>query len=562
MSSHYLAQNTSTRETSQDRKVFGREDDQVYNRASGVSFQIDKWDRLDRFLVLGNEGGTYYATEQELTRENAQCVFECAHEDGQRLVERVVEISKSGRAPNNDPAIFALAVACSVDDANTRRAALDALSDVCRIGTHLFHFAEFVELFRGWGRGLRDAIARWYQSRGDDQIIHQAVKYQARDGWSHRDLLRLSHPVPQTELQDSIFGWICDYRHQNPEVLTETEDHRSLSHMEKSYPSLRGTFVEGFLRAKEASSVDDITRLITEFGLTREMVPSHFLDKPQVWDALLDTGMPMHALIRNLGNMAKAGLLTPMGSRTLEVADQITDKKALSKARVHPIQILSALMIYQSGSGHLGGNSWNVAPEIVDALDEAFYLAFENVEPSGKRHYLGLDISGSMRAHDILGLPFLSPRDATAAMAMVTTAIEPYTYSAGFHSERNGPGARSNMEPFPLSTRERLDDVIKRMDRMPFGGTDCSLPMLDALEQGIEADVFVVYTDNETWAGRMHPYQALQKYRNETGIPAKLVSVGMAATDVSIADPRDAGMLDIAGFDAAAPRIISDFASA
>lgn len=68
--------------------------------------------------------------------------------------------------------------------------------------------------------------------------------------------------------------------------------------------------------------------------------------------------------------------------------------------------------------------------------------------------------------------------------------------------------------------------------------------MLYALAQGIEVDAFLVYTDNETWAGAVHPVQALKRYRQKTGIPAKLVVVGMTATAFSIADPNDAGMLD------------------
>ena len=75
-------------------------------------------------------------------------------------------------------------------------------------------------------------------------------------------------------------------------------------------------------------------------------------------------------------------------------------------------------------------------------------------------------------------------------------------------------------------------------------------------------DTFVIYTDNETWAGRVHPAQALRAYRNARGIPAKLVVVGMTSTGFSIADPDDAGMLDVVGFDTATPPVISDFARA
>jgi 60 kDa SS-A/Ro ribonucleoprotein len=105
----------------------------------------------------------------------------------------------------------------------------------------------------------------------------------------------------------------------------------------------------------------------------------------------------------------------------------------------------------------------------------------------------------------------------------------------------------------------RLDDAVKAVSNLPFGGTDCALPMLHAMEKGLKVDAFVVYTDSETWAGNIHPVQALREYRTKTGIAAKLVVVGMVSNGFSIADPNDGGMLDVVGFDAAAPAVIADF---
>ena len=70
----------------------------------------------------------------------------------------------------------------------------------------------------------------------------------------------------------------------------------------------------------------------------------------------------------------------------------------------------------------------------------------------------------------------------------------------------------------------------------------------------------MVYTDNETWFGRVHPAQALADYRRKTDIAAKRIVVGMTSTGFSIADPDDGGMLDVVGFDSAAPAVIADFA--
>lgn len=84
--------------------------------------------------------------------------------------------------------------------------------------------------------------------------------------------------------------------------------------------------------------------------------------------------------------------------------------------------------------------------------------------------------------------------------------------------------------------------------------------MLYALKNKLTVDTFMVYTDSETWFGDIHPFQALKQYREQTGIPAKLVVVGMVANGFTIADSSDAGMLDVVGFDTTAPAVIADFA--
>src|SRR6266704_6017276 len=82
---------------------------QVRNLGGGYSWQVDDWTRLDRFLILGAEGGTYCITERDLVKQNPDAIVRCKA-DGIRAANRIVEISDSGRAPKNDPAIFALAL--------------------------------------------------------------------------------------------------------------------------------------------------------------------------------------------------------------------------------------------------------------------------------------------------------------------------------------------------------------------------------------------------------------------------------------------------------------------
>jgi len=133
-------QGHGTKVTPQSEPIPGT--DQVENRSGGHGWEVDDWGRLARFLVLGTEGGTYYVGQRELTRESADVVRRCLKKDGQRTVAIIASVSREGRAPKNDPAIFALALAASEGDDVTRRVALDALPEVVRTGTHLFQFVE------------------------------------------------------------------------------------------------------------------------------------------------------------------------------------------------------------------------------------------------------------------------------------------------------------------------------------------------------------------------------------------------------------------------------------
>src|SRR5579859_341569 len=185
------ASTISSRVTSQSEAIPGS--DQVQNSAGGFSFQISPWQKLDRFLILGNEGGGYYASEKQMTKANAKNVIDLIKKDGLAVVKRIVEISDSNRAPKNDPSIFALALAAKFGNLETRRAAFQSLARVARIGTHLFSFADAIEEFGGWSRGTRRAVENWYLDKDPDDLAYQVIKYQQRNGRSHRDMLRLAH---------------------------------------------------------------------------------------------------------------------------------------------------------------------------------------------------------------------------------------------------------------------------------------------------------------------------------------------------------------------------------
>jgi 60 kDa SS-A/Ro ribonucleoprotein len=560
MTTNY-AKNFNRRATVQAQPIPGST--QVPNSAGGFAWPVDDWVQLDRFLILGAEGGTYYIGERELVKQNHDAIVRCIQADGVRAVNRIVEISDSGRAPKNDPAIFALALVAAHGSPEAKALALQKLAIVCRTGTHLFHFAEYVNALRGWGRGLRNAVGRWYTSRTAAELAHQVVKYQQRDGWSHGDLLRLAHPHAPNREVETVFRWILSgAKGLGERTVTRRVNGESRVAKYESVGKLPA-LLEAFEQARHASCKAEIVKLITEHGLPREAVPTQWLNELEVWDALLQN-MPMTAMIRNLGKMTSIGLLQPFSDAAKLVVNKLRDERGLKRSRLHPMTMLIAEKVYAQGHGEKGNLTWEPVAKIIDALDTAFYATFSNVEPCGKPLLLALDVSGSMASSRIAG-SCLTAREASAAMALVTTATEPECEIIAFSAPAGGGygGMHSAGEPgitqVNLSPRMRLDDVIQRISNIPMGGTDCALPMVWASRNQVKVSGFITYTDNETWAGNIHPAQALRLYRNEFVPDAKAVVVGMTSNGFTLADPNDRGMLDVVGFDTTVPAIISDF---
>jgi 60 kDa SS-A/Ro ribonucleoprotein len=545
----------STKRTAQTEAI--PFENQVKNNAGGFVYTLDIWGALERFLILGSEGGTFYVAEKKLTREAALRVIECIKADGKRTVDVIVEVSVSGRAPKNDPALFALALASAAVDKETRTYALDALPKVARIPTHLFHFVTFAKQFRGiGGRGFKRALASWYLGMRSDKLAYEVVKYQARDGWSNRDVLRQAHPKTNEVSKNGVFRWIVD----GMEGLANKEAEQ------EALPSI----LQGFESAKTAKGAE-LTSLIRTYELTREMVPTESLKDPKVWEALLDK-MPVTAMLRNLGNMSKCGLLTPLSNASKLVVSRLSDGVLLKQARLHPMSVLVALKQYGLGHGLKGDGKWTPVPAVLDGLDDAFYATFENLTPTGETLLIAIDLSGSMMGSnyplyrgdytkDIAGT-CVHPCEGAAAMALACAKLEKDYFIMGFGGEHRWNMRQGDLNGFKalnITAKTTLRDATKIAHASTFGPTDCALPMIWAEKNKAVVGAFMTITDNETWCGEIHPKQALKSYRERFNPKAKNIVIGMTATNFTIADPTDSGSLDVVGFDAAAPSVISDF---
>ena len=511
----------------QTEPLFG--ETQVKNNAGGYVYQVSDEQRVLRFLILGTEGGTYYVQEKALTEQNATAVIRIIKEGVVDVVGLAFNVSNLGRAPRNTSAIFTLALVMTYGNAAQKERAASHLTYICRTGTHLFQFVALVNAMRGWSHGLRACVANWYTGRSVENLTLQVLKYRQREGWTHKDVLRLCHAKPNGK--DELFKYIVGKPADPKNPLIDT-----FEALQKLTPD------------KIVDLIDLLQRVPT--AVPWEFLPTWTHTHVSLWQTLLPT-MGYTAMLRNLTRMAALGMFASnLAQDTKLLVERIMDSEKLKRERVHPIQIFFALHAYHAGKNMRNADkTWRPQSAVEDALNYAFIAAFGNVKTTGKNILVALDVSGSMWSA-MLANSQISAAEMTGALALVLRKTEPHCQFVAFSSM---------LVDFPIYQQDGLQHICERMHQLPFTATDCSLPVIAAMENKWPVDAFIILTDSETYAGRIHVSKALQIYRQVSSIPAKMIVVGMTATEFTVADPNDVLSIDVVGADSSLPALITEF---
>ena len=548
--SNYIAKANAPVATPQSKQASVK---QKQNNAGGYSFTVSDENRLVRFLVLGTDKGTYYVKESKLTDQSVKALVDFIKRDQESFLSTLLDVVLNNRAPKNDYALFALALLYK--HGTDKAAYRAALPKVARTATHLFDFITYLKGLNGFSTSAQKAVSEWYMAKDVDKAAMQMVKYRQRNGMTHGDALRLSHPK---SLNPALaeFALRKTVVENAPQILHDFEKAQAVE------------------KASEA-----VTLLKAAPALPWEAFPTSVHNDPSFWRAQFESGMGQTALVRNVTRFARLGLFDDLKFAG-DFAKALADEDAIRAGWMHPVAYANAFFAYTSGvyrdqKSYYGTSKvffpkeWKVNSKVADALDSGFFSAFGNVQPSGARIMLSLDISGSMAGAATSGLAGLNCRQASAMMALVTLRNEDYVTINGFtasngrswyYSNTSDINDVSGLTDIDLSGKSSIAGAIDAVSHLPMGRTDCSLPMRYALKNKQEIDTFVIYTDNETWAGPQHPHEALEAYNKKMGRQARLVVVAMTGTEFTIADPDNPLMLDVAGFDTATPKIISEFA--
>src|SRR6478609_348691 len=549
----YVAKVANMTEPLQKAKTVPLHDEQVINNAGGYVYEVRDLQQFQRFLFLGSEKGTYYVSEQKLTVENIQCVERLlARNCGEDMLALMRKINEENRNAKSGPMLFSVAYLAKMGNLDLRRKVYACLQEFLRIPTQLFEFLTYAKEISkskkdsvGWGRLQRDFIQKWYTNKHIDDLTYQVTKYYQRNGWSHRDVFRLAHVVPEAYERVSeralLYRWVVK---KEVDATLEIDGQTKTGDFLRAYAKLQGT------TGDDEENVAEVVKMINQHRFVREHIQTNLLNSKPVWEALLQD-MPLGALIRNLNKLTKLGIFDGYFSneQLKRVCDKLRDEKILSKARIHPLKLMIAMRTYSKGKGDKGGMTWTPNQDILNALNDSYYKSFKYAKPTGKRFFIGLDVSGSMTCGSCSGTN-ITPREASACLALTMMNLEPNCILKGFSHE---------LVDVPISPKRRLDDNINVIDRIPFGATDLSLPIRYAQKKNIPVDCFIILSDNETYCGSVHPSDCLRAYRKKMGIDACYINVQMTATKFSVADPEDLKSLEIAGFDSGMMETIAEF---
>jgi len=540
--------------TPQSQAVPGK--NMVKNDAGAFAFQQSDFDRMRRFVTIGTEGGTYYANERDVTIESAESSLRAVQAMHRATVDYLDEALTNGRVHKLDAALYVFAQACSNGTDDERSYAMSKIPTLLRTGTQLFKFLQYLKTMRGiGGSGLQRQVSRWFTTRSVGDLENQFIKYFQREGMSFRDVLRIARPGvakkgrPSFEYEDvadtvqarALISWAVGGADKNALYADISP---------KGEPEQAARLPDRLAAANTLHISDNIGTkldLIRQHRLPREAVPTEDLKNPMVWDALLPH-MPMMAMVRNLGNMTKRGVIDFNSVAEKFVVERLNNEEAIRRSNIHPFHLLYAARTYASGRGLRGSGEWKPSNRVVEALSDAFDLSIKYSEGHQitKPTLLAVDTSGSMGWSGAV----VNPAEIAALMAYVFVRMESNVHIIGFDTSANNY--------IPITKRTTIDSIV--MQARSGGGTNCAIPFDVALKAKNDFDAVVMLTDSESWAGWRHTFQMCDEYRRKRNPNCKAVEMQLAGSRAGTAQlPDDPLNLQVSGFDASAYNIVESF---
>lgn len=591
--------------------------------------KTDNLKYIERLLILGTGQQNKYksgiskisAEDLLLVQKEIDCLTNCY-----KLLDLVADIYLKGRAPNQDMTMQVLALICRCKTNVTLRRTGYELVGKLRTLSQLYLFLGFyaggtpadprtkekkqsvIALAegsaglkacvagggrppKGFGRAFKTALNRSFLKKTPAQLAYQVTKYQSRGDWSFNDIIKCTHlrtgtgenrkrntkykissPNSAESKPATAMDLVLRYSMYGMEEMRKLATAFKLND-DPIYSYLCAVDIAKKMQEETESNVKDLIQLIFKHRLVREHLPTWAMKSCAVQKALLFGDYrrggakppPMTALMRNLGSLTSIGLFDDKELLSLVVA-HLTDKEAVQKSRIHPVNVIIAWFVYRKGHGFKGKLKWNPVPAISNALEQMAFLAFANAPPTTKRYGVFIDGSGSMLTETTF--QGLSNADIAALLSLVIARSGQghlfYVFSAkntGRYQQYGTPTNNTGLYDVghQIHANSTFQEVLAAVQLSNWGATDISNGIRYLEHSNKHVDAIVVITDNDINTGEK-PLVALNSYRKTIGNPnVKLITLAVQLNDLTIADPSDKGMLDMCGFDTNSYQVMHAF---
>lgn len=165
-------------------------------------------DRCKRFIRFCSESGPYTVACGDPAKPDAESINRLTSEGKvDEVLREVLSAHDSGCVDRRSGLLFTLALCFRSTNLKCKQAAQKAVQGVCTSAQDLFMFVDANQRLSnpttGWGRSLKKIVASWYNSQDPKQLAETVTKYRSRAGWSHKDVLRLSHTKSTNDGEDT-----------------------------------------------------------------------------------------------------------------------------------------------------------------------------------------------------------------------------------------------------------------------------------------------------------------------------------------------------------------------
>lgn len=287
-----------------------------------------------------------------------------------------------------------------------------------------------------WGNSLKRAIGDRMQFFNE----YQFAKYNGGNkDLKFRDVLRITHPHPQSKAIEELFGKILNDSLDTP-YTWEVE--------------------------------------LSTKGNTKE-----------VWDELIASGKVGYmALLRNLRNIIKSG------TNLKPVLATLSDPIQVKKSRQLPFRFYSAYRTLK--------NEGMMTPEIHKTLEKAITASIDNMEKIEGRTLIAVDVSGSM-SDPVSKKSDVRCCDIASLLGAMASHICEDATVCYFDTSYSWWGSSSNSKGYRIAHYGKYDSVLDIALKNAFsgGGTEMSLPMKYALNEDSARDLkpfdrVIYFSDN------------------------------------------------------------------